>query len=118
LTHTIRRKIIVIDEKVGFCGGMNISRHYVSEALGGTGRFRDTHARVRGPVVRQLLGVLQGTLNHRYAAHLTDASTQTTPPAAVGSDERAPSMRKRLFGGKRGVISSMASHRAPFSKVG
>lgn len=42
------RKILVVDEKTAFCGGMNISRHYVSPALNGSGIFRDTHLRVRG----------------------------------------------------------------------
>ena len=44
------RKLMVVDGKVGFTGGMNIREHF----LPGHGNARDLHFRVEGPVVGQL----------------------------------------------------------------
>lgn len=44
------RKLLVVDGKVGFTGGMNIREHF----LPGHGDARDLHFRVEGPVVGQL----------------------------------------------------------------
>jgi cardiolipin synthase A/B len=41
------RKIVTIDGRVGFAGGMNIAQHYVSA-------WHDIHARVEGNVVRDM----------------------------------------------------------------
>jgi cardiolipin synthase A/B len=41
------RKILVVDEEVGFVGGYNIGAAYATE-------WRDTHVRVTGPAVRDL----------------------------------------------------------------
>ena len=51
------RKILVVDDVAAFCGGMNISQDYAGIEVGGTGRFRDTHAKVEGPAVLQLARV-------------------------------------------------------------
>lgn len=47
------RKILVVDGKVGFAGGLNIADDYAPLDVGGAG-WRDTHCRVEGPVVAQL----------------------------------------------------------------
>ncbi|MFY0563417.1 phospholipase D-like domain-containing protein [Archangium lansingense] len=44
------RKLLVVDGRVGFTGGMNIREHF----LPGHGDARDLHFRVEGPVVGQL----------------------------------------------------------------
>jgi cardiolipin synthase len=46
------RKILVVDGELGFTGGMNIDRHYW-----GARPYRDTHFRLRGPVVAHLMEV-------------------------------------------------------------
>ena len=46
------RKIVVIDGRVGFFGGMNIADRYVEGTKWGT--WRDTHLRIEGPAVRGL----------------------------------------------------------------
>ena len=51
------RKILVVDETVGFTGGMNIGKEYCGRRLGGTHQFRDTHLKVEGPAVFDLLSV-------------------------------------------------------------
>lgn len=46
------RKIVVIDGKVGYLGGMNIADRYSKGIRGGV--WRDTHARIQGPAAAEL----------------------------------------------------------------
>lgn len=50
------RKILVVDGRVGFTGGMNIRASFVSSVVGAN-TAGDTHFRVEGPIVRQLMSV-------------------------------------------------------------
>jgi cardiolipin synthase len=50
------RKILVVDGRVGFTGGMNIRAGFVS-AVAGEKIAGDTHFRIEGPVVLQLMSV-------------------------------------------------------------
>lgn len=47
------RKILLVDESVGFLGGLNIADEYVNEE-GDEPSWRDAHARIEGPVLRDL----------------------------------------------------------------
>jgi phosphatidylserine/phosphatidylglycerophosphate/cardiolipin synthase-like enzyme len=95
--HRNHRKVLVVDDEVAFCGGMNISsvrilphnqiiicvswkkliqgisppQDYAGVEVGGTGRFRDTHAKIEGPAVLHLAGVFLNSL--RRAAHIGGA---------------------------------------------
>lgn len=46
------RKIVVIDGKIGYAGGMNIARRYATGIK--RGNWRDTHFRVTGPAVMEM----------------------------------------------------------------
>jgi cardiolipin synthase A/B len=48
------RKMLVVDGRVGFLGGLNIGDEYAAPEEGGGG-WRDTHVRIEGPVVRTLV---------------------------------------------------------------
>lgn len=48
------RKIVVIDNTIGYIGGMNIADRYVKR-VGNEGPWRDTHFRVQGDIVSQLI---------------------------------------------------------------
>lgn len=50
------RKVLIIDGKVGFSGGMNIRQGFTAEFSGGK-PARDAHFRLEGPVVAQLMTV-------------------------------------------------------------
>jgi cardiolipin synthase len=50
LSHRDHRKILVVDNEVGFTGGLNIANDYASVEDGGVG-WHDMHCRVRGPIV-------------------------------------------------------------------
>lgn len=60
LTLRNHRKLLIVDGKVAFTGGLNISDDYASAADGGQG-WRDTHMRIEGPVVAELLGFFLAT---------------------------------------------------------
>lgn len=47
------RKSLVVDGRVGFAGGLNISNEYAAAADGGEG-WRDTHLRIAGPGAHDL----------------------------------------------------------------
>lgn len=47
------RKLLIIDSRVGFMGGLNISDEYADPCEGGDG-WRDVHARVEGPTASVL----------------------------------------------------------------
>lgn len=56
LTRRHHRKILVVDGKVAFTGGINISDEYRSSSSGAgsaAGGWRDTHVQIEGPAVAQ-----------------------------------------------------------------
>ncbi|MBR6472991.1 MAG: cardiolipin synthase [Firmicutes bacterium] len=55
LNYRNHRKIIVIDEKIGYTGGYNIAREYC-DMNKRFGHWRDSHIRLRGEGVKELLG--------------------------------------------------------------
>lgn len=50
-------KILVVDDELGFCGGMNVAVEYAGARLGKS-LFRDTHLRLEGPCVSDLAGLV------------------------------------------------------------
>lgn len=58
------RKIVIVDGQVGFTGGMNVGDEYLGQDPF-FGYWRDTHLRLRGPVVLQLQEVF--ALDWMYA---------------------------------------------------
>lgn len=51
--HRDHRKIVIIDGKVGYTGGMNIADYYIT-GLPEIGEWRDMHIRIKGPAVNDL----------------------------------------------------------------
>eukprot|EP01114_Cavostelium_apophysatum_P015921 TRINITY_DN4439_c0_g1_i1.p1 TRINITY_DN4439_c0_g1~~TRINITY_DN4439_c0_g1_i1.p1 ORF type:complete len:451 (+),score=91.66 TRINITY_DN4439_c0_g1_i1:119-1471(+) len=70
------RKILVVDGKVGYTGGMNIANEYAGTQVGGTGYFRDTHVKVEGPAVKDLEQVFYNSLQE---ARLLSQKTSEMP---------------------------------------
>jgi cardiolipin synthase A/B len=52
--HRCHRKVLVVDEEVGFTGGVGIAEEWCGDARH-AGEWRDTHVRVRGPAVDGLV---------------------------------------------------------------
>ena len=65
LQYRTHRKLLIVDGSVGFTGGVGIAEEWTGDAQD-PDHWRDTHVRVRGPVVRGLQGAfaenwLEGT---------------------------------------------------------
>lgn len=54
--HRDHRKIVIIDGKVGYTGGMNIADYYI-EGLPNIGEWRDMHVRIKGEAVNELQNI-------------------------------------------------------------
>ena len=54
------RKILVVDDEIGFTGGLNVTDDNASIAEGGKG-WHDLHCRVRGPIVNDLARLFRKT---------------------------------------------------------
>lgn len=62
------RKLVIIDETIGYMGGMNIADRYVKRAGHGSG-WRDTHFRLEGDIVESLLFSFVIDWNFRNQKH-------------------------------------------------
>lgn len=67
------RKLLVVDDRVAFAGGLNLGDDYAPPEWGGRG-WHDVHARVEGPVVGELRRLFEMTW--RYA----EPETWVAPP--------------------------------------
>ncbi len=65
------RKILVVDGVQGYCGGLNIGEEYQGRRKK-FAPWRDTHLRLRGPVVRQLQGVFSEDWHYASGEDLAD----------------------------------------------
>jgi cardiolipin synthase len=60
LSHRDHRKIIVVDDRIAFTGGLNISNDYAAVADGGVG-WHDVHCRLTGPIVADMARMFRRT---------------------------------------------------------
>jgi cardiolipin synthase len=60
LSHRDHRKIIVVDNRVGFTGGLNIANDYAAVDDGGIG-WHDMHCRVTGHIAHDLARMFRST---------------------------------------------------------
>ncbi|WP_442783863.1 cardiolipin synthase [Collimonas fungivorans] len=84
LNHRDHRKILVVDGKIGFTGGVNISAAYANSSLfrsrrrastgagPGTIGWRDTHLQIEGPAVASLQLLFMQTWGTQHAEDLPD----------------------------------------------
>ncbi|WP_081821799.1 phospholipase D-like domain-containing protein [Achromobacter sp. DH1f] len=94
------RKILVVDGKVGYLGGINVSGVYASSPSGGRGGsgsvgsgpdakhkdanaapWRDTHLRIEGPAVTQLEAVVRAGWESQVKEPLKGGGEVIAPPA-------------------------------------
>ncbi len=62
ILHRDHRKIVVIDGKVGYTGGMNVADYYI-EGLPEIGEWRDMHVRIEGEAVNELQDIFLAIWN-------------------------------------------------------
>lgn len=90
------RKVLVVDQRVAFTGGINISSVYSSGSFGKRGKaapdrvsgresgWRDTHVVVRGPVVEQFQQLFDRTWRDQNCAGPELASPAAAAPRRAG----------------------------------
>lgn len=99
------RKIIVIDGKMGFIGGINIADRYI-EGIKGLGHWRDTHLQVGGDAATTLQVIFaadwyfitkQNLYGHKYFPPLSDAPGVPVQISASGPDYSWKSIEQAFF---------------------
>lgn len=83
LNFRLHRKIIVVDGRVGFVGGINIADRYL-RGLGKNTRWRDTHLRLEGESVRSLQAIF--LLDWNFAKNTADYDPRYFPDPLVTQD--------------------------------
>lgn len=79
------RKIIVVDGRIGFTGGMNIGDEYLGRDPH-FGYWRDTHVRLEGPTVLQLQDVFAVDWKYATGEDLTNPDLFPIPSARGSTD--------------------------------
>ena len=75
INHAFSRdhqKIVIIDGRKGFTGGMNIADYYIN-GLPGIGPWRDMHIRIEGPAAEELQKAFLRTWNKETKQHVQDS---------------------------------------------
>jgi cardiolipin synthase A/B len=99
------RKIIIVDGRVGFTGGMNVGDEYLGQDPY-FGYWRDTHLRLQGPVVLQLQEVfaldwMYATREQLYQPELFPVAAQsgsvTAQVLAGGPDDDESTFHTLMF---------------------
>jgi cardiolipin synthase len=82
------RKLLIVDGRVAFLGGMNVSREYAPTEEGGLG-WRDTQVEIKGPVVTDLLRTAQEVwCRQARCAPLPPPEADLLPPQERGIPAR------------------------------
>lgn len=100
-TQRDHRKILVVDGHVAFTGGLNIGDDYAPAELGGR-NWRDTHVRVRGPLVGQLDALFVMTWR-RQTKRTLDGYQPPRPMKPEGEQMRAMAIANRFLGRRTAI---------------
>lgn len=76
INYRNHRKILLIDNEIGYIGGMNVADRYI-EGKKSIGKWRDTHIKVIGDGIQGLAKVFRRDY-HFVSRQLTSISTKTT----------------------------------------
>jgi cardiolipin synthase A/B len=94
LANRSHRRVLVVDGRVGMTGGVGIAAEWTGDA-DGPDHWRDTHVRVRGPVVRGMQGA--------FAEHWLEATGEV-----LGGDRYLPELEPVTDGGRMQFVCSKA----------
>ncbi len=81
-------KLLLVDGRVGFVGGLNLAREYAPLDEGGRG-WRDTELKLEGPVVSDLSHVAQAVVRHAARRH---QELPNLPPEDILHQEGTPAL--------------------------
>ncbi|MFD0798352.1 cardiolipin synthase [Maribacter chungangensis] len=107
LNYRNHRKILIIDGKVGFTGGVNVSDKYI-KPISDLGVWEDLHAKLEGPVVNSLhrifvkdyhfAGNEDLLLNDTYFPEIKTQGNKIVQIVAAGPDSKQPSIMQQYIG--------------------
>lgn len=92
------RKLVIVDGRIGFCGGVNVSDRFVA--------WRDVHLRVEGPAVAQLAAVFaedwffatrEDLVGDRYVPTIPSAGNATMQIVESGPDQSHERIHRMYF---------------------
>jgi cardiolipin synthase len=83
LNYRTHRKILVVDGRVGFTGGVGLDDQWQGNAQDKE-HWRDTMVRIEGPVVR----LIEGAFNENFVETLGPVTPIVDPPAQVPAEPR------------------------------
>jgi cardiolipin synthase len=107
LSHRDHRKILVVDDVVGFTGGLNIGDDYAPISEGGVG-WHDMHCRVTGPIVLDLARMFRSTwIRAGGKAFAAIPPAHTAPPGNGNAFVRLLDNTRRR---QRGVVRRAYLH--------
>jgi cardiolipin synthase len=92
LANRSHRRVLVADGEVGMTGGVGIAEEWTGDAED-PDHWRDTHVRIRGPIVRGLQGA--------FAEHWLEATGEV-----LGGEEYLPHLRQRRSGARMQLVRS------------
>ena len=95
LTNRTHRKLLIADGRVGMTGGVGIAEEWTGNAQDPE-HWRDTHVRVRGPVVRGLMGA--------FAENWLEGTGEV-----LAGDQWLPDLEEIEGGGPMQVVRSRAT---------
>jgi cardiolipin synthase len=103
VNYRTHRKVLVIDGEVGFTGGAGVSDHWLGDA-DTREHWRDTHVRMRGPIVDQLEAAFYenwieagGVVEPRLDAARQEGGSGARSIAVTSSATGGSSSLKRLY---------------------
>jgi cardiolipin synthase len=111
LNYRTHRKILVVDGQVGFTGGVGVADFWLGNAQDST-HWRDTHVRMRGPIVR----LLEAAFYENFIeGEMTVTPALSDAPSIESADDRSMLVRSAPAGGatdlKRLYLLSIAMAR-------
>ena len=81
LNYRTHRKILVVDGRVGFTGGVGLDDQWLGNAQDKE-HWRDTMVRIEGPVVR----LMEGAFNENFIETLGPVTPVVDPPMQVPAE--------------------------------
>jgi cardiolipin synthase len=97
------RKILVIDEQIGFTGGINLNDHWLPEEEGGDG-WRDDMVLLEGPAVMGLVDTFRRTWSREDGPRLRMLPQSSTRAAAGGLNVRV--LGENAFRHRRQIVTA------------
>ena len=86
--HRDHRKIVVIDGKIGYTGGMNIADYYIN-GLPEIGEWRDMHARIEGKAVNDLQDIFLDMWNKTSGQNISGKEYYPNKDSITTSNDNA-----------------------------